>query len=119
MLKPLQGSNDSESSPHRAVTQEMVNQERADLAKTLSRKRKQSEDHSVGVPRRSLSVGPLDGLPEGTEIKNGKPDHIPEGKARHRALLDDMGLEGALKEPRVEASHSLDSAGKRWVEEHQ
>lgn len=113
-LKPRQGPNDSESSTQRAGAEDTINQERVDVAKTLSRKRKQSEDHAFGLHRRSTSIDPIDRSPETTSFKNGKPGHIQEGKTRHRAPLDDMGFEGTLGTPRLEPSHSSETSGEQW-----
>lgn len=110
-LKPLARPDDSQSSTSRVGAEETVDPARVDVAKTLSRKRKQSEDHASGARRRSLSTVPADGLLETTAGKNGKSIHVPEGKNRPRAPLDDMGLEGALRAPRAGASQSSETSG--------
>lgn len=113
-LKPRQGPHDSESSSQKAGADNAINQERVDVAKTLIRKRKQSEDHALGSHRRSMSIGPSNGLPEAAEVKNGKPGPGSEGKPKKRAPLDSMGFEGSLDTPRLELGHSSETAGEQW-----
>lgn len=110
---PSQFDKDSPSSARDANDDDSMNEERADVADTVNRKRKQSVDPSYAPRRRLTSAEGAENVPDAEETRNGKEGQgNMNGKAKHRAPLVDMGFEGSLGTPKIQENHPSSSAGK-------
>lgn len=109
------GDKDSPSSAREANDDDSMNEERADIADTVNRKRKQSVDPSHAPRRRLVSAEGAENIPQTDDARNGKVgngDLNGNGKGKHRAPLVNLGFETHLGIPGVEENRPPSSAGQ-------
>lgn len=110
---PSQNGRDSLSSARGANDDESMNEERADVADTINRKRKQSVDPNHAPRRRLTSAEGVENAPGMVELRSGKTENASmNGKGKHRTPLVEMGFEASLGGTGMEEGRPSSSAGK-------
>ena len=110
---PSQQGKDSLSSARDANDDESMNKERADVADTVNRKRKQSVDPNHAPRRRVTSAEGVENMQDMVEARSGKTENASmNGKGKHRAPLLEMGFEASLGGTGIEESRPSANAGR-------
>ncbi|KAJ9101936.1 hypothetical protein QFC19_005017 [Naganishia cerealis] len=113
--KDRQVSEDGYSSTHGPSEDDSINEEKAEVTKTVNRKRKQSEDYADRLRHRSMSTPQMNAVPEfGGHMDSElfKAERIQRPSRRNR--MEDLGFEGAMEssqktQSRAESSAVLDN----------